>query len=269
MIIDAHVHLSTYTGKGNNLRSCFIKMKQEMQNSGIDYAVIIPDNIENDPKIADIETARSIAGSDSRFFFLGSPQIIQERDGEEQKYEELLRNGSIKGLKLFPGHDPYYPTDERCHAYYRLCERFHAPIVFHTGENSDDATVSKFNDPKYIVEIAQRYPKLNIIITHYFWPKIEYCYNVTKNTPNIYFELAGVADPEVLEKSGGVEKMKTIISKTIHDRPNQVIFGTDWPLCSVDDHIGFVKSLGLSKKIEEKIFWKNVIQAYNLSLPSL
>lgn len=266
MIIDAHIHLSTYQGHGKSLQECLDILLAEMKKNNVSYAIVIPDNIETDPKIADLEVATKLIKQTDNLFLLGSPQIIQRGNSEVSKYEKLLAKGVIKGIKLFPGHDPYFPTDERCLPYYEMCQRLDVPVVFHTGENSHNPGVAKYNDPKYIVEIAMRYPRLKVIITHYFWSKIDYCYEVTKDVPNIYFELAGTADDEVLEKSGGMEKMKAVLLKTINDRPNQVIFGTDWPMCSIEKHIALVNSLNLPENIREDVFSNNAIRVYKLAV---
>jgi len=196
--------------------------------------------------------------------FFGSPQIIQRGSSEIEKYRKLLESGTVKGIKFFPGHDPYYPTDERCLPYYELCEKLNVPVLFHTGENSGDSDCAKWNDPKYIVDIAKKYPKLKVIITHYYWPKMEYCYETTKDVPNIYFETAAMADAEVIEKSGGIEKVREVLQKTISDRPDKVLFGTDWPMCKIEEHIELVKSLGLSKNVEDGVFYKNSARVYSL-----
>lgn len=151
-------------------------------------------------------------------------------------------------------------------ANYELCQKMGVPVLFHTGENSGDSECAKWNDPKYIVQVAEKYPNLKTIITHYYWPRLDYCYETTKNIPNIYFELAALADEEVVEKSGGMEKIKEILKKTISDRPNNIIFGTDWPMCKIENHIKLVKSLELKKDIEEKIFWKNSTNVYKIAL---
>lgn len=264
MIIDSHVHLSIYEGQATSLQDALEKLLEQMKQNNIDYAIIIPDNIENDPKIADLDTAITFTKEKNNLFLLGSPQIIQRGSSEINKYKELLVQGTIKGLKFFPGHDPYYPTDERCLPYYEMCQILNVPVVFHTGENSNNPELSKYNDPKYIVEVAKKYPNLKVVITHYYWPKIEYCYEITKNISNIYFELAGTADDEVLEKSGGIEKMREVLLKTIKDRPNQVIFGTDYPMCIIKEHIELVRSLNLSEYIKEKVFSGNAINLYKL-----
>lgn len=264
MIIDSHVHLSIYEGQTTSLQKALDKLLEEIKQNNVDYAIIIPDNIENDPKIADLDTAISFIKEKNNLFLLGSPQIIQRGSSEVDKYRQLLVSGTIKGLKFFPGHDPYYPTDERCLPYYEMCQSLDVPVIFHTGENSNNPELSKYNDPKYIVDVAQKYHNLKVVITHYYWPKIEYCYEITKNIPNIYFELAGTADREVLEKSGGMEKMKEVLLKTIKDRSDQVIFGTDYPMCSIKKHIELVQSLDLSEDIKEKVFSGNAINLYKL-----
>lgn len=266
MIIDSHVHISICNKNASSLEEAFGLFLKVIEKNGIISAIIIPDNIEGSDGIADLDKAIELIGKRKKLFLLGSPQIIQRGSSELDKYQRLLEKRRIKGLKFFPGHDPYFPTDERCLPYYELCEKLDIPVLFHTGENSGDSECVKWNDPKYIVEIAKKYPKLKVIITHYFWPKLDYCYEITKDVSNIYFELAALADKEVIEKSGGIEKIREILIKTIFDRPDKVIFGTDWPMCKIENHIELVKSLGLNKAIEEKVFYKNSTNVYKLDL---
>ncbi len=264
MIIDAHVHISLFEGNARTLEEALHVLKNDMQKHSVKKAIIVPDNIENSDHIADLTKAIELAGDQENFYFLGSPQIIQRGLGEVERYQKLLEEKRIVGLKFFPGHDPYFPTDDRCLPYYALCQKLHVPVLFHTGENSGDSACATWNDPKYIVEIAKKFPKLKVIITHYFWPKMQYCYDITKDISNIYFETAAMADGEVLEKSGGMEVVQEIVKKTIKDRPEQVIFGTDWPMCKIDDHIHLIESLHLSADVESKIFYENALTIYDL-----
>ena len=125
-------------------------------------------------------------------------------------------------------------------------------MVIHTGDHSQDPNITnplQYNDPKYAVDIAKKYPKLKVVITHYYWPKIDYCYEVTKDIANIYFELAACADDGVIEASGGIEKMRQILKQTIQDRPDKVIYGTDWPLCDFDYKSGFAHHIELVQSL--------------------
>ena len=264
MIIDSHVHISLYNDNAKSLQEAFDVFLQEMEKNGISGAIIVPDNIEGSDAIADLDKAIELIGERKNLFLLGSPQIMQRGSSELEKYRKLLEEGKIKGLKFFPGHDPYYPTDERCLPYYELCQSLDVPVLFHTGENSGDSDCAKWNDPKYIVEIAKKYPKLKVIITHYYWPKMDYCYEITKDVSNIYFETAAMADAEVIEKSGGMEKVREILRKTIADRSDKVIFGTDWPMCKIEAQIERVKALILKEDVEAGVFWRNSEKAYKL-----
>lgn len=138
VIIDSHVHLSIYEKQAASLEDALEKLLQEMDKNQVGYATIIPDNIENDPKIADLNTAIKLTKDKNNLFLLGSPQIIQRGSSEVDEYKELLKQGTIRGLKFFPGHDPYYPIDERCLPYYELCQSLDIPVIFHTGENSNN-----------------------------------------------------------------------------------------------------------------------------------
>jgi len=263
-IIDAHVHISLFENNAKNLENALDLFVDDMQKNGIESVIIVPDNIEKSDKIADLNKARELVGDRNNFYFLGSPQIIQRGSNELEKYHKLIKEKTIVGLKFFPGHDPYYPTDERCIPYFDMCQKLYVPVLFHTGENTGDSECAKWNDPKYIVKIAKQFPQLKVIITHYFWPQMEYCYEITKDVDNIYFETAAMADKEVIEKTGGIEKVKAILLKTINDRPDNVVFGTDWPMCKIVDHINLIKSLNLLDDIEKKIFKTNAVEIYNL-----
>jgi predicted TIM-barrel fold metal-dependent hydrolase len=266
MKIDSHVHISIFENNAQNLEEAYVLLLKDMENNKVDFAIIIPDNIENLPNVADLDKAISLIKGNKKLFLLGSPQIIQRGSSEVAKYKELIKEGVVKGIKFFPGHDPYYPTDERCRPYYELCQNLDIPVLFHTGKNPGDDKCAEWNDPKYIVEVAKNYPDLKIIIAHYFWPKMDYCYEITKKVSNIYFDIAAMADDEVVEKSGGIEKIRSILKKTIEDGEDKIIFGTDWPICKIESHIDLIKSLGFGKDIEDKIFYKNAVKLYKLPI---
>jgi hypothetical protein len=175
-----------------------------------------------------------------------------------------LENRTVHGLKFFPGHEPYHPTDNRCLPFYAACEAQQLPVVFHTGENPGDPDVAKYNDPRDIVEVAEKYPSLKVVITHYFWPRLEYCYQVTRDTPNIYFEIAGTADSEVVQASGGIGVVRDVLSRTISDRPSQVMLGSDWPMCQMQDHLNLLDSLELDQTTLKKVLGENAAAVYKL-----
>ena len=265
MIIDAHVHLSVHKGKAESIPESKEVLLSEMRLRAVDYAIVIPDNTEDQPHIAGLKTARTLIRDSDPLLLLGSPNVLSGGDAEIQRHDRLLRDGTIHGLKFFPGHEPYYPTDDRCLPFYAACQLRGLPVVFHTGENGGGEGWTKFSDPKHIVAVAEDFPSLKVVITHYFWPQLEYCYQVTKDTPNIYFEIAGLADEDVVRRSGGISVIQDVLARTISDRPDQVIFGTDWPCCRIQEHIDLVDSLPLDRVTREKVLSQNAVTTYNLA----
>lgn len=265
MIIDSHVHIS-YLGEGKkNLFDVKGELLESMNRHGISHSIAIPDNVPN-PKCADMETLAKIVDVDKRFFSMGTVNIFQDINEQVQKLEGLIVANRICAIKLFPGHDPFYPTDERCRPIYELCLKYSLPVVIHTGENSGDSDCAKYNDPKYLVEIANEYKDLKIVISHFFWPKMEYCFELTKNIANIYYDTSAMADPEVVEASGGWIKVIEVLRKTILLKPNNVMFGSDWPMCPVEKHIQLIKELKLEPEFEDKVFYRNAVSFYKLAV---
>ena len=265
MKIDSHLHISYLGEKKKNLFDVKKELLESMKQFGIDYSIAIPDNVPN-PQCADTETMFEIIGDDKHFFSMGTVNIFQDIEKQILDLELLITTKKICAIKLFPGHDPFYPTDERCHLIYTLCVKHDIPVVFHTGANTGDTDCAKYNDPKHIVEIAEKYKTLKIVISHFFWPKMEYCYEITKDLKNIYYDTSAMADSEVVEATGGWDEVVQILKKTVLLKPDNVLFGTDWPMCPVDKHIQLIKDLKLDTKTEEKIFFLNAINLYKLEI---
>jgi len=251
MIIDSHVHISYLGKKKKNLFDVKTELLASMKKYGIGYSIAIPDNVPN-PQCAGIKTLAKIIKEEKQFFSMGTINIFEDLNGQIKKLENLVIAKKICAIKLFPGHDPFYPIDERCLPVYDLCVKYDIPVVVHTGANTGDMDCAKYNDPKYLVKIAKKYKKIKIVIAHYFWPRMEYCYKLTKDLKNIYYDTSAMADPEVVEATGGWDKVLQVLKKTVLKKPDNVLFGTDWPMCPVKKHIQMIKDLKLDSKMEKR-----------------
>lgn len=262
MIIDSHVHIS-YTDNPKTFPEIKEELFLNMKENKISHSVVIPDNVPN-PQCADMDNVMAIVKGEPGLFMIGTLNISNIDGQSLAMIGELFKEKTIRGFKIFPGHDPVYPTDKRWYPVYELCIKYDFPLIIHTGINSGDRECAKYNDPKYIVEIAKLFPKLKIVIAHYFWPKLDHCYSMTGGFDNIYFDTSALADKEVLDESGGIEKMREILERTVARNPKSVLFGTDWPMCNVSDHIRLINSLAISQNEKEMIFSKNVIGLFQL-----
>jgi hypothetical protein len=265
MIIDAHLHLPVVSEE-RTYQQAKQALLSDLEKNHIDYAILIPDNIPNSP-IGDVDTCLKLVEGEPNLFLMGAIDIECQGEAWIRKLETLIIRRQIVGMKIFPGHDPIYPTDPRLFPVYALCQRYGVPMVIHTGCNPGNPDVAKYNDPKYIVQIARQYPSLKIVIAHYFWPEVEYCYWLTHTYPNIYFDTSGLADQEVIDATG-LEKIRGVLVKTLKDGPEKVVFGTDYAMCNHQDHIDLINALPVSTEVRERIFWRNAVELFNLDVGS-
>ena len=106
---------------------------------------------------------------------------------------------------------------------------------------------------------------LKIVIAHYFWPEVEYCYEITRGLKNIYFDTSALADEEVVKETG-LKKIKNVLEKTIKDNQESVLFGTDYGMCDFESYIKLIKSLKISKEERDNVFWKNTLKLFKLKI---
>lgn len=263
MIIDSHTHFPV-TSETGNLQNSKVKLLNDMFSAGIDYAIMIPDN-QQVTDIGNLNECLEVIDGNSKLFLMGTIDILNDNIPEVvHKLDNLFFQHKIVAVKIFPGHDPIYPTDERLNDVYKLCDKHNKPIVIHTGWNSKHPELAQYNEPNYIVQVAKNYPDLKIIISHYFWPKVEYCYKTTRGYKNIYFDTSGLADREVVTATGK-DKIKNMLERTLADNPNSIIFGTDYDMCTFQDHIELINSLIINKDVKEMVFYKNSMELFDLS----
>jgi uncharacterized protein len=263
LLIDAHLHLPVLEGDLTYLRAKE-KLLADLRRSQVDYAILIPDNQAGSP-IGDVPACLELVKDSPQLFLLGTIDLETQGEAWIRELGRLAAEKRIVGMKIFPGHDPIYPTDPRLEPAYDLCQRARIPMMIHTGWNSKAPEAAQYNDPKYIVQVAERYPSLKIVIAHYFFPKVDYCFELTHGYANISYDTSGLADPEVVEATGK-EKIEAVLLKTLREKPGSVLFGSDYDMCSIPDHLQMVQSLPVSEEVREGILWRNANEVFGLNL---
>jgi predicted TIM-barrel fold metal-dependent hydrolase len=261
MIIDAHLHLPVISER-RTYEQAKALLVADLKKDHVEYAILIPDNVPGS-SIGDVPTCLELVKNTNELFLLGTINIQTQGQAWVDELERLLLQRRIVGIKIFPGHDPIYPTDPRLYPVYALCQAHDVPMVIHTGWNSGHPEAAQYNDPKHIVQVAALYPAMKIVLAHLFWPEVDYCYDMTHACPRIYFDTSGLADAEVLEATG-VERIRAVLLKILEENPKKILFGTDYAMCNRRDHIEMVKQLPVPVEVREDIFWRNAVELFRL-----
>jgi predicted TIM-barrel fold metal-dependent hydrolase len=264
MIIDCHQHLPRLQD-GKTFEHSKEILLQELAKNNVDYAILIPDN-KPVSTIGNLKQVLAVTKDCSQLFVMGTVDIQSKMRTQLEEIDALLQEDKIFGVKIFPGHDPIYPTDKRLSPVYDLCIKYDTPIVIHTGGTSKNPKAAKYNDPKHIVKVAEAFPDLKIVIAHYFFPNVEYCHELTKQYEKIYFDTSALADDLVVEMTG-IDRIRKVLTSTINEHPNNVVFGTDYAICDIGKHLALVDSLDIEDELKSKVFSQNAIRLFNLPLP--
>jgi len=183
---------------------------------------------------------------------------IDPRSGEaglaELKRCSLAKVGFI-GLAISGASSGFAPSESIYDPFYNFCMEAGVPVLILVGYTGLGAGIRggkgvklDLCHPRYLDEVAIRFPDLNIIAARSAWPWQEEMIAVLLHKPNIWYELHGWS-PKYLTDS-----LKREISRRLQDR---IMFGADYPLFQYERLVADWESLGYSREVLEKVFYKN------------
>lgn len=118
MIIDCHVHLNRYgNGEAADLTTRHAQLRDEMDRHGVDYALVLSSYIGNDDRPDTLQILDAVE-DDPRIGVVAAVSYLNYRAADLADLRSLLREGRIKGLKLYPGYEPFYVHDPRMRVVY-------------------------------------------------------------------------------------------------------------------------------------------------------
>ena len=252
---DAHLHLPCY----DNLFTFEDKknrLLQDIKSAGVAGGIVIADS-ELTSSIGTTEECVDLFSDCENIFVVGGISPLIDYENRLQVLERLLVERKIVGLKLYPGHEPYFMDDERLAFTFDLCMKFDVPLLVHTGWDN-----SQYNHPKYFASIAEKNPAMRIVMCHLWWPDIDVCYEVTERFSNVYYDISSLAHDKNL-----ISQTALVLDRIAKEHPGKLILGSDYGMCSIEEHIGLIKSLDVFDvdcQTCQKIFWGNAFDVYGI-----
>lgn len=221
-------------------------LSEKMKADGIDFSVVC--NIAtNAHQLAKVNSfAIDINDFSRTLIALGSAHPDSEILEDEL---QRLIDHDIRGIKIHPEYMPYYIDDPEWDRVFSLCEEMGIFVLSHTGFDyvSPDKTAST---PDRVAKVLDRHPNLTFIAAHMggnrFYPQVleHLC-----GRENLYFDTA------IMSR---LDKNDLYVSRIIESHGvDRILFGTDAPWSEPKNEVAFIRSLGLGKENEEKIFHLN------------
>jgi predicted TIM-barrel fold metal-dependent hydrolase len=266
LIIDCHVHLNRYEdGEPRTLEERYAALKSEMERNGVDYAIVLSSFKINEDRPS-TQQILEVAGDDPQIGVVAGVSYYDYRAHDLAELRILLRTGRIKGLKLYPGYEAFYPHDPRMRVVYELAGEFDVPVMIHTGDTFDPKGKVKYAHPLEVDEVAVDFREVTFVICHMGNPWVTDAMEVIYKNENVVGDISGLTlghFPERFEQFM-LTQLNEVLAFAGH--PSSLLYGTDWPICDMGSYIRFVRNLNLSPEETELIFWRNTARIFHLDL---
>ncbi len=228
-------------------------VKNHMRESGVDKSIVL----------GVTERADQVRGANDWLISIQDDMLVPfgavHPDLEDMPGEvRLLRENGIKGIKLHPIMNQFYPDDPKMFPVY---EEMGESMVLeiHSGKWPH----TKPGDPLYaaperVMNVVRQFPRLKVIALHlggfYMLDEAE---RELIGRDNVLIDTTW--PPSI--KEVGVKTLTTIINK---HGINKVCFGTDFPLASQMVDSEFIEGLAISDTDKEKILGENARELIGL-----
>lgn len=267
MIIDCHVHLNNYHEQvAVSLDESLDKLQASMADAEIDYSLVLTSYLVSPHRPSTAQVVAAISDIPNLGVVAGvSYNNYRQRDLRE--LADFLESGLVKGLKLYPGYEPFYPHDKRLQVVYDLAEEFDVPVMIHSGDTYSPKGKLKYSHPLEIDEVAVDHPNVKFVICHLGNPWLTDCMEVVYKNENTYADISGLVLGEFTEafEDFMVDEIRDVILYA--GDPRFFLFGTDWPICSMRSYVDFVRHLGLSQEAFDDLMFENARRLFKLDVP--
>ncbi len=269
MIIDCHVHLNNYHEQESvRLDESLTKLQAAMEEAGVTYSLVLTSYLVSPHRPSTAEVVRAVEGIPSLGVVAGiSYRNYKERDLREMA--DFLQAGLVKGLKLYPGYEPFYPHDKRLQVVYELAEEFDVPVMIHCGDTYSPTGKVKYAHPLEVDEVAVDHRNVKLVICHLGNPWLVDCMEVVYKNANVYADFSGLVLGEFTEAFE--DYMEEQITEVIlyAGEPGKFLYGSDWPICSMKSYVEFVRQLKMPDAHRHQIMYENARRLFKLPLPPL
>lgn len=265
MIIDCHVHLNQYAAlkKISSLEDRVKKLLVTMASHNVDYSIILSSYVVNEQRPSTAKLIEHTKRHDNLGIVAGF-SIDNHTEKDLQNYRTWIKEGLVKGLKIYSGYEPYYPYDKRYQKAYDLCVEFDVPVMIHTGDTFSEKGKLKYSHPLNIDELAVDNPELKIVMCHLGNPWIEDCQEIVYKNDNVWADMSGLSVGKFdhfFEKLM-VEKVAELINYV--GEPRYLLYGTDWPISDMNSYLNFVAKLKLKTKFRDEMMFRNAKRLFKL-----
>ena len=266
MIIDVHTHVNNYhEEKVVSLKECIDELQESIAYNKVDCALVLTSYKVTEHRASTRDVVNATRDMKNLYVVAGI-SFLNYKQKDLRELSDYLQDGLVKGLKLYPGYEPFYPADSRCQVLYDLAMEYDVPVMFHSGDTYTPKGRIRYSHPINIDDVAVDNPNLKIVICHIGNPWIRDCMEVVYKNANVFADISGLVlgDFSSQFEEFMLKQVKEMILYA--GEPRYLLYGTDWPICRMRSYLKFVDELKLPPETKELILWKNAAKLFKLDV---
>ena len=273
MLIDCHVHLNNYyTNDGETPRPTEENvriLRETMAENGVDHSVVLTSYMVNVDRPS-AEHVLEILSADPRTTVVEGLRWRGDSRTDLFHMEERIRDGVVKGIKLYPGYDKYPINDPSLESVFRIAGKYDVPVMIHCGDTyARDAKV-RMAHPLLVDDVAVDYPDVRFVICHLGNPWFQDTAEVLYKNDNVYADISGLILGNFTYEFERylVARVKDMIMYM--GKPGrQLMYGSDWPLVDMGPYVRFLESLEFDDEAWENIAWRTAAELFRIDTSAL
>jgi hypothetical protein len=185
-------------------------------------------------------------------------------DETVREARRLIARGDVRGLKLHPPLQQFFPNDRLAYPLYEVFEEARLPVLVHTGHSGIGSGMRggggvrlKYGAPLPIDDVAVDFPDMPIVMAHPSFPWQDEAISICLHKPQVYIDLSGWSPkyfPATL-----VQHANTLLRE-------KVLFGSDYPFLTPDRWIAEFDKLAIRDEVRPLILKDNAARLLGLVL---
>jgi predicted TIM-barrel fold metal-dependent hydrolase len=225
---------------------------EEIREAGVAAAVVIgrdTPGIQNDN-----DEIHALVSRHNELVGVGSVDPERLGRGAVAEAERAVRKLGLRAINLEPGFgSPARPFDDQLlWPIYEALQDWETPAFLMTGPTTPDLA---FNDPCAIGRVARRFPKLQIVVHHGAWPRVDEIVGVAFRYANVTL----CPDMYIFQPGG-----RLYVEAANGALGDQIVFGSSYPFRAMRQSIEDYERLGLRDDVLEKLFHANAARLLKL-----
>jgi hypothetical protein len=179
-----------------------------------------------------------------------------------EELERAVTELGLRGLKLHPTTQAFFPNDPRFSPLWRKCVELEIPVLFHTGQTGVGAGTPgggglklKYAQPIHLDDVAADFPELTIIMAHPAVPWQEEQLSIALHKANVYIDLSGWS-PKYF-RPVLVQYANTLLQ-------DKVLFGSDYPALQPNRWLKDFEALDMKEEVRQKVLLENARKVLKL-----